>query len=54
MSMMPETPNYLVSSQKPDKAIKSLAKLRGSSYNLQKEVENLQKGVAKAQTNNSQ
>lgn len=53
MSMMPESPNYLVSHQKPQKAIESLAKLRGSSYNLQKEVDNLQKGVDKARTNNN-
>jgi facilitated trehalose transporter len=40
--LLPETPNYLVSHQKPQKAIESLAKLRGSSYNLQKEIDQLQ------------
>lgn len=47
MLMLPESPNYLVSHNKPEKAIKSLAKLRGSSYNLQKEVNNLQNFVDK-------
>lgn len=42
MLLLPESPNYLVSHQQPDKAIKSLAKLRGSSYNLQKEIDQLQ------------
>ena len=42
MRSLPETPNYLVSKQKPEKAIKSLAKLRGSEYNLQKEINQLQ------------
>lgn len=32
MLFMPETPNYLVSKNKPDQALKSLAKLRGSTY----------------------
>lgn len=42
MCMLPETPNYLISHQKPEKARLSLAKLRGSSYNLQKEINQLQ------------
>lgn len=42
MLFMPETPNYLVSKNKPDQALKSLAKLRGSTYNLEKEVTQLQ------------
>ena len=42
MLILPETPNYLVTNQKPQKAIKSLAKLRGSSYNLQREVDQLE------------
>lgn len=42
MWMMPETPNFLVASNKPTKAAKSLAKLRGSTYNLQREVDQLQ------------
>lgn len=42
MMPMPETPNFLVSHSKPDKARMSLAKLRGSGYNLQKEVDQLQ------------
>lgn len=42
MLILPETPNYLVSHQKPQKAVESLAKLRGSSYNLQREIDQLQ------------
>lgn len=42
MVTLPETPNYLVSHQKPDKARHSLSKLRGSSYNIQKEIDTLQ------------
>lgn len=40
--ILPETPNFLVSKQKPEKAFESLAKLRGSSYNLQREIDQLQ------------
>lgn len=42
MMLMPESPNYLVTHQKPDKAFESLAKLRGSTYNLQREIDQLQ------------
>jgi facilitated trehalose transporter len=42
MLILPETPNYLVTHQKPQKAVESLAKLRGSSYNLQREIDQLQ------------
>ncbi|XP_052862109.1 facilitated trehalose transporter Tret1-2 homolog [Anopheles cruzii] len=51
MSFMPETPNYLVSKQKPEKALKSLAKLRGSSYNIEREVAQLQAFAAKTNNN---
>uniref|UniRef100_A0A182J2R0 Facilitated trehalose transporter Tret1 n=1 Tax=Anopheles atroparvus TaxID=41427 RepID=A0A182J2R0_ANOAO len=47
MLLMPETPNYLVSKQKPEKALKSLAKLRGSSYNIEREVDQLKAFAAK-------
>jgi SP family facilitated glucose transporter-like MFS transporter 8 len=47
MLMLPESPNYLVSHNKPDKAMESLAKLRGSTYNLQKEINHLQNFVNK-------
>lgn len=47
MFLMPETPNYLVSKQKPEKARQSLARLRGSSYNVDREVEQLQAFAAK-------
>ncbi|XP_035784990.1 facilitated trehalose transporter Tret1-2 homolog [Anopheles albimanus] len=52
MLLMPETPNYLVSKQKPEKALKSLAKLRGSNYNLQREVNQLQAFAAKTNSGN--
>lgn len=42
MLFMPETPNFLISKSQPDKAVKSLAKLRGSTYNVQGEVDRLQ------------
>lgn len=42
MCLMPETPNYLVTRAKPEKAARSLARLRGSEYNIQREVEHLQ------------
>jgi facilitated trehalose transporter len=51
MCFLPETPNYLVAKSKPDKAMKSLARLRGSTYNLKKEVDQLQSFALK---NNSQ
>lgn len=47
MYFMPETPNYLVSKSRVDKAYKSLAKLRGSTYNLEKEVNQLQEFTVK-------
>lgn len=37
MFFMPESPSFLVSKAKNEKALKSLAKLRGSTYNLEKE-----------------
>lgn len=42
MCALPESPNYLIAHQKPEKARESLAKLRGSSYNVQKEINQLQ------------
>lgn len=42
MCTLPETPNYLIAHQKPEKARESLAKLRGSSYNVQNEINQLQ------------
>lgn len=52
MCLMPETPNYLVGHSKPEKAMKSLAKLRGSTYDLEREVEHLQNFTQKTQVNN--
>lgn len=51
MCFMPETPNYYVSRAKPDKAATSLSKLRGSKYNIQREVDHLQSFAQKAQLN---
>lgn len=50
MCMMPETPNYLVARAKSEKAMKSLAKLRGSKCNIQREVDNLRQFQQKTQT----
>jgi facilitated trehalose transporter len=47
MCCLPETPNYLVSKHKHEKAIKSLSKLRGSTYNVHKEVIQLQEHAQK-------
>lgn len=51
MSFMPESPNYLVARSKPDKAARSLSRLRGSKYNVQREVDHLQGFVDKSQLN---
>lgn len=50
---MPESPNFLVARSKPDKAAKSLARLRGSEYNIQREVDHLQDFANKAQLNSN-
>lgn len=50
MFFMPESPNYLVTHSKRDAAMKSLAKLRGSSYNLGKEIDQLQAFADKVKT----
>ncbi|XP_048514908.1 facilitated trehalose transporter Tret1-like isoform X2 [Athalia rosae] len=39
--LFPETPSYLVSREKPDKARKALGRLRGSTCNLDKEMDTL-------------
>lgn len=41
MLMMPESPNFLVGRERSDKAVKSLAKLRGSTFNVEGEVQRL-------------
>lgn len=51
MLLMPESPNYLVAQSRPDKAAKSLSRLRGSKYNIQREVDHLQGFVEKSQLN---
>lgn len=52
MCLMPETPNYLILMRsKPEKAAKSLAQLRSSKYNIQREVDHLQVFAQKAQMN---
>lgn len=48
MFFLPESPNFLVAKSKNDKALKSLAKLRGSSYNLEKEVDQLKEFTERA------
>lgn len=51
MLLMPESPNYLVSKSKPEKAVKSLSRLRGSTYNVQKEIDSLQEFANKSNIN---
>lgn len=51
MTLLPESPNYLVSKSKPDQAVKSLAKLRGSTCNVQREVDQMQQFANKAKAN---
>lgn len=51
MIFMPETPNFLIVKQKPEKATKSLAKLRGSTYDVEREVDQLQNFAIKNNTN---
>lgn len=50
MFLMPETPNFLVAKSKPEKAVKSLSKLRGSTYDVHKEVQQLQNFSQKFQS----
>lgn len=47
MYFMPETPNFLVARAKQEKAVRSLGKLRGSTYNVQGEVDQLQDFIFK-------
>ncbi|XP_031616804.1 facilitated trehalose transporter Tret1-like isoform X2 [Contarinia nasturtii] len=49
MYMMPETPTFYVAQSKPEKATKSLSKLRCSTYNIQREVDHLQNFAQKSQ-----
>lgn len=51
MLFMPESPNFLVSQSKPEKAAKCLAKLRGSTYNIQREVDQMQQSANKTRAN---
>lgn len=51
MFPMPESPNFLVTHSKPDAAMKSLAKLRSSSYNIQREMDVLQHFADKSNCN---
>ncbi|XP_011149996.1 facilitated trehalose transporter Tret1 isoform X2 [Harpegnathos saltator] len=41
MFLFPETPSYLISRSKPDQAKKALQKFRGSTYNVNQEMETL-------------
>lgn len=53
MCLMPESPNYLMVQSRPEKAAKSLSRLRGSKYDIQREVDHLQGFVQKSQLNKS-
>lgn len=54
MLLMPESPNYLVGKEKPAKATKCLAKLRGSTYNVEQEVNTLKVFAEKQRANSNQ
>lgn len=41
MFLFPETPSYLISRSRPDKARKALQRFRGSTYNVNQEMETL-------------
>lgn len=41
MLLMPETPNYLLSQDKKERAEKSLYKLRGSTCNVDDEIQKM-------------
>lgn len=51
MCLVPESPNFLVARSKPEKAVKSLAQLRGSTYDIQREVDHLQSFTQKTMSN---
>lgn len=53
MLLMPESPNYLVGKEKPAKATKCLAKLRGSTYNVEQEVNTLKVFAEKQRANSN-
>lgn len=42
MYLMPESPNYLVANAKDEKARKNLARLRGSAFNVEGEINQMQ------------
>jgi facilitated trehalose transporter len=50
MLFLPETPNFLISQSKKEKATKSMARLRGSAYNIEKEVNILEDFAVKNKT----
>lgn len=54
MLIMPESPNFLVIKMKSAKATKSLAKLRGSTYNVEGEVHRLETFAEKQRANSNQ
>lgn len=43
---LPESPNYLVKKNRPEKAEKSLRKLRGATYDVQRELAELRSYLA--------
>lgn len=51
MMFMPESPNFLVGKSKPEKATKCLSKLRGSTFDVQQEVDKLQAFTNKQREN---
>lgn len=51
MIFMPESPNYLVSKEKPEKAVKCLRQLRGSTYDVEREMNQMQQFTNRAKSN---
>jgi facilitated trehalose transporter len=49
MVFLPETPNYMITKSKKDKAVKYMGRLRGSTYNVQREVNVLEDFAVKNQ-----
>jgi facilitated trehalose transporter len=49
MVFLPETPNYMITKSKKEKAVKYMGRLRGSTYNVQREVNILEDFAVKNQ-----
>lgn len=54
MILMPESPNFLITKEKPEKATKCLTKLRGSTFDVQQEVNKMQAFTQKQKESQTQ